>query len=384
MKILKHRIFNTKTSQLLLEKPKAFRKKLPKKFSVYLLSSLGIIVFYLSFIMSDRFATDAIIMIKKNQNTPQLAGIGAALGLGNVVSSEDERILLSYIQSPDLLKHLDNKLNLKDHYSRASLDFLSNLSASASREEFLDYYRSKVSINMDTQTGFLKLEAQAFSPEFSLAIMKEILISAEKFVNEISITMANQQVEFMKKEVDLAQNDLRREKNEIQQFQNLYKIFSPEGQINSLSGIIAKLEGELIEQEAQLNQYNSYLNESAPQIVQIKAKINALRQEIDKQKTRVVGDGDEDLSEIYSQYSNLKINLEFATQKYQVAISALEAARAEASRKLRHLVVVSSPQLADDARYPDRLYWIVTWSLATGLIYSIARLVISIIEEHKD
>ncbi|MNS89097.1 hypothetical protein D3C72_1230970 [compost metagenome] len=56
----------------------------------------------------------------------------------------------------------------------------------------------------------------------------------------------------------------------------------------------------------------------------------------------------------------------------------------EASKKLRSLVTVVSPNLPDRAVYPERIYNLITLLVALGLLYGIVRFVIATVEDHRD
>ena len=56
----------------------------------------------------------------------------------------------------------------------------------------------------------------------------------------------------------------------------------------------------------------------------------------------------------------------------------------EASRKLKHLVVVGSPGLAEEAIYPRRGYYLLTLFVFLSLVYGIGRLVVATIKDHRD
>lgn len=360
------------------------KKSLLKKSGLMIAAPLILTVLYINMCMSDRYATEAMIMIKKNNSTAPVSGLGAALGLGEASASEDERILLAYIHSPDLMTQLDHELQIRQHYSQRGIDLISRLPKNASREQFLRFYRKHVKVRQDGVTGLLSIEVQAFDPEFSLSLAERLLHYAEQFINGINLALANQQVDFMRKEVRRAEEALRREKSSILAFQNENRIFNPEGQIQSLSGIMNTLEGQLVQEEAQLSEFESYLSPTASQILVSKARIKALREEIQRQQKRVVGGDENNLNQLNAEYVNLQLNLEFSTNSYTASLNAFEQARAEASRKLRHMVIVSSPQAAEQAKYPRRMYWTVTWIVSAILLYGILQLLLAIIREHKD
>lgn len=352
-------------------------------FLIVLVPALGL-SYYVGLVMTDRHATDAGIMIKRQESGPSISGLGAALGLSSVSGTEDERILLAYILSFDMLNQLNAELNLREHFTQPGIDFYSRLDSEASREEFLKYFRKHVSVRQDTTTGLLNIQVQAFDPEYSLKMMERILFHSEAFVNDISQSLAEQQVAFMRSEVERAETTLREQKDSLLRFQNQNQLLSPQGQSEALMGVINSLQADLIREEAQLSQLQSYLNPDAPQIVSSRSRIQALQREIDRQSARLVGEGTQQLNELNAQFANLQLSLEFATNNYTTALNAFEMARTEASRKLRNLVVVTSPQLSEEAQYPKRAYWVITWLIGALLVYGILQLVFSIIREHLD
>jgi capsular polysaccharide transport system permease protein len=78
------------------------------------------------------------------------------------------------------------------------------------------------------------------------------------------------------------------------------------------------------------------------------------------------------------------MDLEFATDLYRSSLAALEGARVEASRKLKHLIVIESPSLPEEALYPRRLYSMTTLLVFLVLLYGIGRLTAATIKDHKD
>lgn len=114
-------------------------KRIQQFLVVIILMPVFAISVYIGQMMTDRYATEASIMIKRHAQGPSVTGLGAALGLGDLSATEDERLLLAYIHSPDLLLLLDEDLNLRSHYSQPSVDRFSRLAPDASREEFLKF-----------------------------------------------------------------------------------------------------------------------------------------------------------------------------------------------------------------------------------------------------
>jgi capsular polysaccharide transport system permease protein len=60
----------------------------------------------------------------------------------------------------------------------------------------------------------------------------------------------------------------------------------------------------------------------------------------------------------------------------------LEAAKVEAVQRLKYLVVVTQPSLADSSLYPAREYNIVTAAILLLMVYFVVSLMIAVVREH--
>ncbi|HFF8929371.1 TPA: sugar transporter, partial [Escherichia coli] len=69
---------------------------------------------------------------------------------------------------------------------------------------------------------------------------------------------------------------------------------------------------------------------------------------------------------------------------YKSGLISLEQARVEAYRKLKHLLVVSQPTLAEDAEYPRRIYNLLTTGVLLCLLYGLIVMGIATLREHQD
>jgi capsular polysaccharide transport system permease protein len=74
----------------------------------------------------------------------------------------------------------------------------------------------------------------------------------------------------------------------------------------------------------------------------------------------------------------------FASDQYKSSLVALEKARIESYKKLKHLVVVQSPTLPDEALEPRKLYNIATLFVVLSLAYGIISMIVATIREHRD
>lgn len=329
--------------------------------------------YYIGFV-SERYVSETNFMIEKsNGGNTGLEG----LSLFGVTpqSGNDQRILETFITSPDMLYYLDEKAGLRNHYTEQG-DFLSRLASNASHERFLEYYRDHMRVRLNDTNGMLDLEIQGFTPEFAQTLAKLVLKRSEAFVNEISHSLAGEQLKFVQQEVEHSE--------QLVAFQNETGMLSVTEHGAALSGIMSELQAELVRNLTELETITSYLNDSSPQVVALKQRIAALQKQIEIEQNRLTDSDTTTLNDLAAKQKELQLDLDLATKAYASALVALEGARTEASRKLKQLVVVSSPHLSEEAKYPRIAYTLTNILLILLAIYALIRMMRATIREHRD
>ncbi|MFV8781636.1 hypothetical protein ACNKU7_04360 [Microbulbifer sp. SA54] len=342
---------------------------------------------YYLFWVSDRYVSSAQIIVKDSSSN---AGVSSSLSFlvpGAGADTQDAFLVVNYIQSLDMALYLDSELGLADYYKSGSYDMFSRLAADASQEDYLEYYRSHIAVGHDETTGIITIEMQAFEPEFARQLVETVIRKSEDFVNAISNQLADKQVAFVRSELELAQGKLRTSKQQILDFQNSNNVVSPEELTKGISAIIQGLEAKLAEQRAKLTAAKTYLHSDSSQVISLQSEIKSLEQQIESEKVRLVGvskdDGEERLNSLNAHFQNLQLNLQFAMDAYQASLTALETARMEASGKLKHLMVIGQPSLAEDAEYPHKLYNLASLAVILLLIYGIGKMLVASIRDHR-
>ncbi|WP_226662984.1 hypothetical protein [Microbulbifer aggregans] len=342
---------------------------------------------YYLFWVSERYVSATQVIVKDSGSSQ---GMSSSLGFlvpGMGSDNQDAFLVVNYIQSLDMALYLDQELGLADYFKSDRYDMFSRLAADASQEDYLEYYRNHIAVDHDEVTGIISIEMQAFEPSFAQQLVNTVIRKSEEFVNAISNQLADKQVAFVRGELELAQTKLRTSKQQILDFQNRNNIISPEELTAGISAIIQGLEAKLAELRAKRTAAKTYLHASSPQVVSLQAEIDSLQQQIEAEKVRLVGvskeDGEERLNSLNAHFQNLQLELQFAMDAYQASLKALETARMEASGKLKHLMVVSQPSIAEDAEYPHKLYNLASLAIVLLLIYGIAKMLVASIRDHR-
>lgn len=350
---------------------------------------MALAFFYYSFIAADRYVSEAIITVKQADeggpaNVPgATAGLSLGLPLGSPAST-DAVYLRDYIYSVDMLKHLDTTLGLRKIYESQKRDLLYRLYAGASQEWFLWYFRNRVGIGFDPQSSILYLSVEGFAPDQALAINREIIAQCERFINRISHDMAREQMGYAESYLKTAQERYLQSKDILVDFQNRTQLFDPIAQAQAKAGLSNELEEELTRDEAELRNELTFLNERSYQIVALKNKINATKAQIQDVRRRAAASEGQALNVLAGDFQRLSLDAEFAADTYKASLTTVEKIRLETSRKLKHVIVIASPTLPEWPPYPRRIYNLATLFLLLSLLYGITRLVLAIIEDHRD
>ncbi|MDR3345975.1 MAG: capsule biosynthesis protein [Campylobacteraceae bacterium] len=356
---------------------------LGKEFVAIVAAPFVLAIFYYLFFAAERYVSESIISVKQANDAPSsTSGLAAIVGISSN-SKEDTLYLREYIHSLDMLKLLEQKIDLRNIYSSQKRDFVYRLYDFMLQESFLEYYQSRVSIVFDDMSGLLKVDVEAFDADSAQRVADEILKQSELFVNELSHTMSKKQLEFAEIELKKAESRLSNAKNALLTFQNQYGIFNPIEQAQSQANLALEFESILSKKEAELAALSSYLQNSAPQILTLKSEIAALKQQITKEQKRVAARSQGSTNLLASQYQTLSVEAEFSQELYRLALGAVEQARIESTKQIKYLSVIQRPSKPETAKYPRKIYNLITMLAVLFLLYGITKLIKATIEDHK-
>jgi capsular polysaccharide transport system permease protein len=341
---------------------------------------------YLIVLAADRYVAESIVAVRQNGEGPLgTDGLSMLLGASAPSTRKDEYLLEAHILSNDMLDALERKLHLRAAFSAPQLDIIYRLARHASSEEFLDYYRRRVEVFVDPDSGLMRVRTQAFTPQVADALNREIVALSERFINESSHRLAREQMAFAESELAKARTAVNVARDAVLEFQNRNGVLDPMAQAQANTGVTVELQGQLAKQEAELKGLLGYLNDDTHQVKGLRSQIAGTRAQLRAENRRgTATSGGENLNVLAGQYQQLLAEFQFAQDAYKMALTAVEAARVESTRKLKSLVLVESPRRPETAAYPRRLYTLSALLLGLGLLYGIVRLVVATIEDHQE
>lgn len=343
-----------------------------------------LIIFYVMVLAHPRYTSTAEVVVKQVSETsiPAAGGLSALLGVNNT-SKEDATYLTQYILSNDMVKHLDQRFKFREAYYVDGSDPIYELAPDATQEELLEYFKKRVQINLDEQSYVLSVTTEGFQPEFALALNQAILQESEQFVNKISQDVAKDQLAFADNQLKEAEERLNESKEKLLNYQNTNEVFDPQANAQIVNQLIGSLQAQLSSLKTEERQLLSYLNEDAPQVVSLRSQITAVEQQIAQEQKKLTSPNTTKLNRQAMQFDSIKAEVEFASELYKLSLSSLEKARLEAFRKMKNLIIISTPYQAEEETYPRRLYIIWTSLALLLILYGFVRLVIAVVKDHR-
>ncbi|BAJ00586.1 conserved hypothetical protein [Shewanella violacea DSS12] len=346
------------------------------------LASLLVIIYY-SVIASPRYVSQVQFVVKQVSSS-DIPVIGlAAIGTSSP-STRDALILQEYILSSEMALALDDLLNLKAHFQQNQWDILSRLKADSTQEEYIEFYQKHIKAVYNEMSEILLIEVQSFDADFSLKLAKAVLSTSETFINQLGEGMAVQQRQYAQSEVHRAYDELKRQQVSLLKFQDENNLYNPEIKSAALVEAVNGLESAIIKQKTELKSLQAYMRSDTAEIKSKEFQVAALEQQLNEEKLKLTNQDQLALNKVNVDFKELELNALLATDLYKSALASLQAIRAESFKNLKYLLVVERPKLAEQEKYPQRLYSIFTWFVAIILIYLVGRLIASVIKEHKE
>lgn len=362
---------------------KQFFKKYPHW--VLCLFSIFAVSLYWSFWASDRYVSEANVVLESPQVSMPNLDVSSLLTGGGSSNSQDMLLLRDYLLSTDMLKYLIENADFRKHYAGSGADFFTRLrDEDAPLEKLHEYYLKRISVELDSYAGVLRIKVEAFTPDKAHQIASLLLSQGETQMNLLGQRLAQEQVEFLEQQVVVLEKRFNASREALLSYQNENGLVSPSATVESLSTVVATLEGQLASLKARRSALSSYQSKRSPEVVRINSEIEALNDQIVSERNRLARQGGDALNTISSKYQTLQLKAEFAQQSYSGALSALETTRIEAARKLKTLSILQTPNRAQYSALPKRVYNSVVFGIVLLFMCLIVSIVISIVKDHRD
>ena len=357
----------------------------------FLSIALLLSITYWGLIASDRYVSETHVIMVNTQMSPSSSSNGL-LGGANSNGGSAEFIasqmwLKDYLLSVDMMEALDAKLNLRAHYSDWHHDPLSRMWLCCNYnklEKFHDYYRSRVSAELDNNSGALVIKVQAYDPKMAHAIASMLIEKGEEYMNSTAQRMLEEQMVFLKKQVEIIKEEDIKTHSMLTNFQNKKGLISPITTAASIDSVVNSLDAQRVSIEASRNAMLAYLMPNNPSILALDQQLEALKKQIKSERSRLTSTDNSKLNDTSDQSIRLQIDVNLMDATYAAALSSLETGRVMAALMMRKMFVLQAPTVPQYSVEPRRMYNITVFIFAMLILAGIAQLLIAIIRDHKD
>lgn len=335
---------------------------------------------------ADRYVSRAGFSVRTEEIGSAIELLGGVADLSGS-SSSDPSILYAFIQSQEMVKDVDDKLDLRAMWAKADpeIDPLFAYHPPGTIEDMTEYWQRTVKVYND-DSGIIDLEVQAFSPEDAKAIAEEVYAESSAMINRLSAIAREDGTSYARDELETAVEQLRTARVAMTQFRNRTQIVDPSASLQSQMGIVSSLQQQLaealIEQDILSEQA---VSSSDPRMVQIVRRIEVIEARIGEERRKLgIGSstGGEDsgaFANLVGEYESLQVDLRFAEESYTAARAAYDASVAEARRQSRYLAAHVTPTLPERAELPNRptvlglvlLFSFLAWAMSVLTFYAL-------------
>lgn len=309
---------------------------------------------------------------------------GVASSLGGVSTQKDADILYAYMQSQDLVSRIDERLDLRGHYSAPwDDDKVFAIWPDATIEDLTWYWSRIARIAYDATSGLIDVQIVAFDPEMAHDVAVTVLDESQRLINDLNAQARADTMRYAEEDLEEALIRLKGAREALTVFRTRTQIVDPQTDIQGRMGVVNTLQQQLAAALIERDLLAERTNASDPRVTQAERRIEVIRARIAEERQNFASgeesiEGD-DYPTLLAEYEGLVVDREFAEESYRAALAALDVARANANRQSRYLAAYIQPTIPQTAEFPRRfvlmgliaLFSFLAWSIMALIYYSI-------------
>ncbi len=355
-------------------------------FAIFVLLPVLVSVWYFGFFATDQYTAEARFAVRSlstdsAQDNPTL---GSAISLSAGALTQDAYVVASFIHSPEILRRLNARADIKSFFADPSVDRFSRLPADVTSEKMLRFWSKQVKTYIDGPSGIITLYVRTFSPRTAQQLAEMITQESEKLINELSERARVDIVARAQNEVQKTEGNYRKVLSDLNAYQNASGILDPTAQAGETGALLLKLMADKLEVDSRLFVISNSMADDAPSVQQLKRTQTSLQDQIDKLRSelansRTAGDN---LSNALKRFSELETDRMLAAGLYEAARENLASAQTEAISKSVYVTVFVPPAMPEESRYPARVVTPLMILLGLAIGWAIMALAWASVEDH--
>jgi capsular polysaccharide transport system permease protein len=336
-------------------------------------------------IASNQYVSESRFVIKApNQRGPQttsFANLIQSTGLSS--GQEQSNEVIDFIRSRSALTVLQRDLKIQQAYGSTRADPISRFPRPWQQDAFEDlfkYYKDKIDVTRDLDTGLVVLRTIAFTPKEAAQINALLLQQSEALINQLNEISRKKAISEAEDRVIEAEARVKAALKAVSDYRSRAKLVEP---LKEATGVV-EITNRLITQRAALQVQLSTVRQVTPDHPSIPAlsqQIASLDREISRQSARLVGEGNDTISRKLPDYESLVMEQELGTQLLVLSQTTLAQARTEALKQQFYIEHVVEPNVPDLPEFPKPFKTVLTiLGFALCLYFIIWMFVVGILE----
>jgi capsular polysaccharide transport system permease protein len=355
-----------------------------------LLPTLAVGVYFYGF-ATNIYESEARFVVRNrgSGNANPMADIAGASRMASLFPSartggEEGRAVVAYVDSHAAVAALKGSLDIIELWRRPEVDLVSRLWWEQPQAEWLLwYFRRRVRMVVDPDTGVMILRAQAFRPEDAQALSTALLALSERLVNTLTERTIADGLRSGQEDLTRAEARMAAAREALIAFREREQAFDPARAAAGAVETIGRLEGALAQARTELQERQAFMRPDNPQIQLLRNRIEALQAQIAAERGRMTRGG-EAMTQQVASYERLELERLLADRQLASATASLEAARTEAIRQQTFVLRVAEPHLPEAALYPRAAYNTLTVFVSLAMLFGVGWLLIVSAREHAN
>ncbi len=370
-----------------LARPKARHGWILAAFLLLVVAPVAGAAWYLYTYAADQYASTLAFSVRKEEGPSASELLGGITGLAGGASSSDTDVLAEFIQSQELVSRIDDRLDLRNIYTKPDNDPVFTLKADAPIEDLVTYWNRATTLFYDGAQGLIEVRVLAFEAQDAQDIAIAIYDESTEMINALTAIARDDATRFARDDLEIAIDRLKAARTALTEFRTRTQIVDPTADIQGQMGLLNTLQAQLADSLIELDLLRETTRESDPRIRQTEQRIAVIEKRIDEERAKfgIGGGGTSDIAfaDLMGEYESLIVDREFGEQAYLTALTNFDAAQAEAQRQSRYLAAHIQPTLAESAEYPRREMLLLALAFFALAIYGTLMLIYYSIKDRR-
>lgn len=308
---------------------------------------------YLAGLAAPQYRSEARFVVRGNLEA--VAGSGPAVGgIPQVPSSQEGRVVVDYLRSRAMVDTLQQQMDLHRIFGGHPLDPVFSLSPHATEEQIVAYWNRQVQVTLESMSGVIKIQVDAFSPESAALLAAAIIREAEQVTNDLTIRNRGDRVLQAGAEERVAFTDLALVRSEIETFRNAQGTLDPTRSAAEAYIMIARLRDQRSSLNTDLTAARARLDADSPVVRALSERLRTLDDKIKALDTQLLGRSKDEpgSSDNLKAGAELEARRRLAEQRLRQAEAELLDARTEQAKKQVYILTFLAPTLPAEKVFP--------------------------------